>query len=324
VNKLNNAKPMLAVEVDFNKLRFPIYAQPKLDGIRVIIKDGVVYSRSLKPIPNQHIQSLFGHLNGVDGELIVGSVTAQDVFQKTTSGVMSRDGEPDVILYAFDVWDKQDYVYISRHQYLNIKCCEECNVSVVPYECINTQEDLLAYADEQIALGYEGIMLRSVSAKYKYGRATTNTQELLKYKLFTDAEFECVGVEELMHNENELKTDELGYAERSSCKEGMKPSGMLGALVLKYTDVSSTFKVGTGFTEQQRKELFNSSIVGEMIKVKYQASGMKDLAYEDVEDRKMNLKAQTDMTTTSMRLKQRDAIDRAIQLYKSKEENKND
>ena len=42
-----------------------------------------------------------------------------------------------------------------------------------------------------------------------------------------------------------------------------------------------------------------------------QASGMKDLAYEDVEDRKMNLKAQTDITTTSMGLKQRDAIDRA-------------
>ena len=75
-------KPMLAVEVDFNKLRYPVYAQPKLDGIRVIIKDGVVYSRSLKPIPNKHVQSLFGHLHGADGELIVGDVTAQDVFQK--------------------------------------------------------------------------------------------------------------------------------------------------------------------------------------------------------------------------------------------------
>ena len=83
-----------------------------------------------------------------------------------------------------------------------------------------------------------------------------------------------------MHNENELKLDELGYAERSSCKEGLKPSGMLGALILKWKD-NDTFKVGTGFTEQQRKDIFaekdgNNSIIGKLIKVKYQASGMKD------------------------------------------------
>ena len=98
-------KPMLAVEADFKKLRYPVFAQPKLDGIRVIIKNGVVYSRSLKPIPNKHVQALFGHLEGVDGELIVGNPTAHDVFQKTTSGVMSKDGEPDVTLYAFDMWN---------------------------------------------------------------------------------------------------------------------------------------------------------------------------------------------------------------------------
>lgn len=272
------AKPMLAVEVDFDKLRYPVFAQPKLDGIRVIIKDGVVYSRSLKPIPNKHIQSLFGHLNGVDGELIVGSVTAQDVFQKTTSGVMSKEGEPDVTLFVFDVWCRPSALYEFRYQHLCLVCCEESNVSIVPYECINTYKELLAYADTQISSGYEGVMIRNPNAPYKYGRATNNTQELLKYKLFTDAEFECVGIEELMHNENELKTDELGYAERSSFKEGMKPSGMLGALVLKWRDATgvSTFKVGTGFTEQQRKDMFNTDIVGKMIKVRYQASGMKD------------------------------------------------
>ena len=111
-------------------------------------------------------------------------------------------------------------------------------------------------------------------------KATNNTQELLKYKLFEDSELECVGIEELMHNENELKTDESGYAERSSCKEGLKPSGMLGALILKWKD-NETFKTGTGFTEQQRKDIFaekdsDNSIIGKLVKVKYQASGMKD------------------------------------------------
>lgn len=273
-------KPMLATEVDFNKLRYPVYAQPKLDGIRVIIKDGIVYSRSLRPIPNKHVQSLFGHLHGADGELIVGDVTAHDVFQKTTSGVMSKEGEPDVTLYAFDLWSNPSALYEFRYQHLSLVCCEESDVELVPYECIHTHKELLVYANTQISAGYEGIMLRNPNTTYKYGRSTNNTQELLKYKLFEDSEFECVGVEELMHNENELKLDELGYAERSSCKEGLKPSGMLGALILKWKD-NDTFKVGTGFTEQQRKDIFaekdsDNSIIGKLIKVKYQASGMKD------------------------------------------------
>ena len=111
-------KPMLATEANFNKLRYPIFAQPKLDGIRVIVKDGVVYSRSLKPIPNKHVQSLFRNLHGADGELIVGDVTAQDVFQKTTSGVMSKEGEPDVTLYVFDMWNQTGKTYESRYNTL--------------------------------------------------------------------------------------------------------------------------------------------------------------------------------------------------------------
>lgn len=268
-------KPMLAVEVDFNKLRFPLIVQPKLDGIRVIIKDGVVLSRSLKPIPNKHIQTLFGHLNGLDGELIVGNPTAQDVFQKTTSGVMSVNGTPDVTLHVFDFWSLPTSDYPTRYAVALTTIHNQSHTKAVPCVEVETHEELLAYAAEQISMGFEGIMLRKPYAPYKYGRATANTQELLKYKLFTDAEFECVGVEELMHNENELKTDELGYAERSSCKEGMKPSGMLGALVLKWND-NETFKVGTGFTEQQRRDMFNTYMVGKMIKVRYQSSGMKD------------------------------------------------
>ena len=273
-------KPMLATEVDFNKLRYPVYTQPKLDGIRVIIKDGVVYSRSLKAIPNKHVQALFRHLQGVDGELIVGNPTAHDVFQKTTSGVMSKEGEPDVTLYAFDMWNQTGKTYESRYNTLLEVIYQQPQVHDVRYNTVNTHKELLAYADTQISAGYEGIMLRNPYASYKYGRATNNTQELLKYKLFEDSEFECVGVEELMHNENELKTDELGYAERSSCKDGLKPSGMLGALILKWKD-NETFKVGTGFTEQQRKDIFaekdsDNSIIGKLIKVKYQASGMKD------------------------------------------------
>lgn len=101
---MSKIKPLLSCEVPLEKVNFPIYVSTKFDGIRALVIDAVVYSRSLKPIRNKHVQKLFGKhkYNGFDGELIVGDIYAKDVFQKTTSGVMSEDGEPDVTYYVFD------------------------------------------------------------------------------------------------------------------------------------------------------------------------------------------------------------------------------
>jgi hypothetical protein len=64
-------KPMLATDAELDKLRFPILCSPKLDGIRAVVRGGVVYSRSNKPIPNKWVQSKLSHLEHYDGELIV-------------------------------------------------------------------------------------------------------------------------------------------------------------------------------------------------------------------------------------------------------------
>lgn len=63
-------KPMLAATVvDRTKLRFPFLASPKLDGIRCIVLDGQVLSRSLKPIRNKFIVKQLQGLPNLDGEL---------------------------------------------------------------------------------------------------------------------------------------------------------------------------------------------------------------------------------------------------------------
>jgi len=36
-------KPMLAKEAELDKLRFPLLASPKLDGVRAVVRDGVVF-----------------------------------------------------------------------------------------------------------------------------------------------------------------------------------------------------------------------------------------------------------------------------------------
>ena len=46
-------KPMLASPMELEHVRWPMYASVKLDGIRAVVRDGKLLSRSLKPIPNK-------------------------------------------------------------------------------------------------------------------------------------------------------------------------------------------------------------------------------------------------------------------------------
>ena len=94
-------KPMLAAKTDGKGLSYPLLASPKLDEVRALIINGVVMSRSFKPIPNAHVQELFGRpeYNGLDGELIVGSPTDQATREALWK---QRDQLPEqVIKYKF-------------------------------------------------------------------------------------------------------------------------------------------------------------------------------------------------------------------------------
>lgn len=84
-------RPMLSAKLE--EPVFPYLASAKLDGVRALIKDGQVVSRTLKPIPNRHIQSMLNNLalNGLDGEIICGDPTDKDCFRNTTTVVMSHD-----------------------------------------------------------------------------------------------------------------------------------------------------------------------------------------------------------------------------------------
>lgn len=106
-----NFKPMLAATVDLNKVKFPCYVSPKLDGIRVLGINGKAMTRSMKEVPNLFVQSVFasGFYDGLDGEIIVGPPNAPDVYRVTNSAVMSKGGEPDFTYHVFDRWDMPSY-----------------------------------------------------------------------------------------------------------------------------------------------------------------------------------------------------------------------
>ena len=274
-------KCMLASGVtDYNKITWPKLISKKYDGIRCIINNGVVYSRSGKPIRSKVVQELFGRqdMNMLDGELIYGSPTADSVFNLTTSFVMSED-IPDgmdaskIKLHVFDyVDDKQTFSQRNLVAGHLVEAAKWHNVPInlVLQTCINSYEEMLTFEQQFLAQGYEGAMLRSIDGLYKHGRATEKSQDLLKVKRFLDAEATVIGYEEEMFNGNEAVVNELGRSERSSHKENLVGKGSLGALVC-LTKGNVEFRIGTGFDAAMRKSLWydKENLIGKIVKYKY-------------------------------------------------------
>ncbi len=289
--------PMLATKTPTDeKFKFPVMVSPTIDGIRVLVRDGVAYSRTLKPIPNKYVQSVLGHasLNGLDGELVIGPPNAKDAMQRA-QGIMRIEGEPDFTWYVFDDFTNPALQYHVRFRLagLRVEDLGLKRVKCLGHSVAKSQEDLDQMEAIALRAGFEGLMVRAPEGPYKYGRATAKEGYLCKVKRFLDAEAEVIGYEERMHNDNEATTDELGRTKRATVQENLRPAGDLGALVCQLLDQGGarvfveaedgkleavTFNIGTGFTQAQREELWaeRDALEGRIAKFKYfAASGVK-------------------------------------------------
>lgn len=253
-------KPMLSGKApeDLSALRYPLLASPKLDGIRCVIRDGRALSRKLKPIPNDYIRAKLEATlpEGMDGELLLRDWTAP--FKEVSSAVMSKAGEPDFTYGAFDLLPAEGPAvpFARRYSALEWVVGERTRhgadwlLRVRHFE-IEDANELQHFLQDCLEHGFEGVMVRDMQGPYKFGRSTVREGYLLKVKNFDDEEAEVIGWEPLRKNENELETDELGHAKRSTAKDGLVELPLLGALHCRFDD-GAEFSVGTGFTEADR------------------------------------------------------------------------
>ena len=145
-----NYKPMLAVNAVFDKIKYPVFASPKLDGIRAAVVDGKLLSRTLKPIPNRHIYSQLSvnWLDGLDGELIVGSPTSKTCYTDSVSNVMAHDKVPNYTYYVFDDHSNPTATYRFRRERLLDNFNGWINspqICLLEQNLISCEDDLLAY-----------------------------------------------------------------------------------------------------------------------------------------------------------------------------------
>lgn len=229
---------------------YPVLGSIKLDGIRLIIRDGVPFTRSLKkPAPNLVLQKLLGGLPSLDGEIIAGvpyDLPGDPVCGRSQSLVMSEEcpeWEKDWVYYVFDYAgdEMKDHPFETRFNdakhYVNHALMMNPDlrghIKMVPHEPLRSEEELWAFENQSIEAGYEGIMVRQPDSRYKWGRSTAKDRILTKFKRWEDAEGIITEVHAEEENTNEKKTNALGKSERSSHKAGKVAKEVIGGYTVR-------------------------------------------------------------------------------------------
>lgn len=296
-------KPLLSATYEPKwEPKYPVLASPKLDGIRVIIVDGVPMTRSLKhPLPNDFIRNELSGLPWLDGEIIIGDPSEPETCARTQSGVMSKSNPELEVNYTFFIFDLADPTQARLPFEVRYKGLERIRSAIVeskphladrlyilPHAEIKDSTALWEYERACVDQGYEGIMLRDPFGVYKHGRATAKSRILTKIKRWEDAEAIIVDVHEEMHNANEAVMTPTGKTERSSHQENKVGKGTLGGYTcltnrdnswlfgLEHDSGQVQFYCGAAanMTAEQRKVLWakRAELIGQKITFKYQAT----------------------------------------------------
>lgn len=269
-------KPLLAHIYEPHRIdytRYPVYIQPKLNGIRALYQGGYFQSRDELPWkPNllAHLslplRDVFSDEVILDGELYVHGWHLQDILAACTPTRLSPTVETRLIEYH--VFDRVEFgrPFWERHGSVE-QAITRLNglgylIRFVPTKSITSHTGGDGLYASFVGLGYEGAMYRIGDCPYtqpkqpnpwrhfsssKYLSDKSNrVWHMLKRKDFQDDEFLCVG-----------------YTEG----EG-KRSGLVGALVCE-TKGGKRFHVGGGWTDREGLSMMKNPPVGRMLKVKY-------------------------------------------------------
>lgn len=257
---------------ELEQVRYPCFVSFKLDGWRAWRMRSEFITRNMKTVPNRPVQRMFAHLvdeiDDWDGELIVGDPYGAEVFRRTDALLKSHEKIPGlpVRYFVFDNRRNEKLPFWRRLE--NLRDVPNYVIKLDQHVCKNPS-DILELEAQALERGYEGLCIRSPEGPYKRGRSTLREQYLLKLKRFLDGEGIVTGFNELHSNQNEAEVAETGLTKRSSHQAGQVPMGVLGSLTVKMGELE--FRVGTGFSEADRREIWRNrdKYLGKLARVKY-------------------------------------------------------
>ena len=240
--------PMLAHKFKdhMNKVEWPSYIQPKLNGMRMLFNGTDARSRGNKEIIPEVIEHLQFDTGGfiLDGELMLPNNV---LLQESMAAIKKYRPElsPLLMYHVYDIVDNE-LPYAMRQQII-VDLMHDAPPNVVMVKTVACTDETAVYKQHTqfVSEGFEGTMIRNPSMAYEIGK---RSYSLLKLKDFVDAEYRIVDVIDGAGSDTGLAIFELE------------------------TDSGARFNCRPEGTQSNRAELYinRKELVGKFLTVRYQ------------------------------------------------------
>ena len=248
--------PMLAhkFEDHKNKITYPVFSQPKLDGIRCIVRADGMWSRNGKKIVSApHIYEAMKPLFETNPDLVFDGELYADKFAndfnaicslvkktKPTSNDLAKSKE-SIQYHIYDLPSCSGTFTQRNKALIDIGVPRGC--VIVTTDEVNNENELMGCYSAYVDWGYEGQMIR-LDKEYESKRS----KSLLKHKSFVDEEYTILDVVE---------------------GEGNK-TGMVGSFVFE-SKTGHIFNSSPKFNWEECKTMWNNKneLIGKSATVKY-------------------------------------------------------
>jgi DNA ligase-1 len=298
-------KPYLAASPNVNldtEVTYPVLVSIKLDGIRAMAIDGVLYTRTMqpfKPLVQERFSKIL-ELTRKAGLVLDGELYCHDMtFQQITSAVSHEDKIGELVFHVFDLLSIKEWFGQSATPYsIRVKqywdLCQTTDphqYDITPVRQIkcNAADEVVAIHEENLNIGFEGSMLRSPQGTYKHGRSTVKERDLRKFKPFETVDGIIVGFKQQSSLTEEAKDritdkDAFGRSKRGHRKGDREVVDAIGSIEVEYPcPLDGTTKrcfpkykkgspVRTEITWDNKEQY-----LGRYVEVEYMRIGMKDV-----------------------------------------------
>lgn len=232
---------MLALtKFDINRVKYPCFGSPKIDGVRGKFKNGYFYSRNgHKYVGLEHLQDrLKGITEEIDGELVVPGVS----FQVSSGWIRSDVPTPDAEFRIIELPTIKENLITRLTMMADLVFP---GISYIPRTVLNSEDDIYNFYKTCRNTGHEGAII----TPYDYDYVGTRSWRWMKLK--------PLGV---------YDTKVLDVYEG---EKGKKYEGQMGGVIVDF--YGQLNKVGGGWSDVQRKAFWEKPmmIIGRMIEVHY-------------------------------------------------------
>lgn len=217
---------MLLKTFDPKKAKYPLLAAPKLDGVRGIVKNGKMWSRSGKEIKGMdHIVDYLTEkypMTDFDGEIMIPGKG----FDSTSGLIRNTEPVPNAI---YNIFDTQNKYQTMAERTADLSCLHECNfVKIIEKVLVEGELELTKLHNNLLEQGYEGTVVYDPKSMYEDKRS----YDWMRIVPIKSEDCKVIGFEE---GKGRL-------------------AGTLGKIIVDFKGKSC--KVGTGFSDLQRNDIW--------------------------------------------------------------------